>query len=91
MDQALREYIASLKEANLPDSQKLLQEGREIGRKIKVPRTRFLETHGCKSYQEYRKKRLAQGKQTWQILLGLATLEEELDAIEKIYEFPFSP
>lgn len=87
MDQALKEYIVSLKEEHLPDSARLLREGIEIGKKIKVPRTRFLEEKGCRTYMEYRKKRLAQGKQTWQILLGLATLEEELDAIEKTYEF----
>ena len=87
MDQALKEYIQSLIPAQLPDGRALLAEGVELGKTIHVPRTKFLEKHGCKSYAAYRRQRLAEGKQTWQILLGLATLEEELDGIRKIYEF----
>lgn len=87
MDQALKEYIQSLIPSNFPDGRMLLQEGIKLGQNIEVPRSLFLQKHGCKSYLEYRKKRLAEGKQTWQILLGLATLEDELDGIRKIYEF----
>jgi len=87
MDDALREYIQSLIPRDFPDGNELLREGRELGKKIHVPRTKFLEKHGCKSYLEYRKKRLAEGKMTWQVLLGLATLEDEIEAIKKIDEF----
>lgn len=87
MDQALKEYIQSLIPQGFPDGRTVLQEGVELGRQIEVPRSMFLEKHGCKSYAEYRRKRLAEGKQTWQILLGLATLEDELNGIRKIYEF----
>ncbi|MBR5470922.1 MAG: cobalamin B12-binding domain-containing protein [Oscillibacter sp.] len=87
MDQALKEHIQSLIPTDFPDGRTLLQEGVELGHKIQVPRTKFLEKHQCRTYLEYRKKRLAEGKQTWQLLLGLATLEDELDAIRKIHEF----
>lgn len=87
MDAVLKEYIQSLLPVGFPDGRKILQEGVELGKTIQVPRTRFLEKHGCKTYLEYRKKRLAQGKQTWQILLGLATLEDELDAIRQVDAF----
>lgn len=87
MNESLREYIQSLLPANLPDGRKLLEEGRALGKTIQVPRTPFLEKHGCKSYLEYRKKRLAEGKQTWQLLLGLATLEDEIAGIKEIDAF----
>ena len=87
MDESLREYIQSLLPANLPDGRKLVEEGRAMGRTIQVPRTPFLEKHGCRTYLEYRKKRLAEGKQTWQLLVGLATLEDEIAAIKEIDAF----
>ena len=87
MDESLKEYIRSLIPQDFPDGRELLREGREIGKTIQVPRTKFLEKHGCKSYLEYRKKRLAEGKMTWQLLIGLATLEDEIEAIRKIDEF----
>lgn len=87
MDEQLKEYIQSLIPEGFPDGREILREGVEMGKNITVPRSRFLEKHGCKSYLEYRRQRLKEGKQTWQILLGLATLEDELDGIRKIYEF----
>lgn len=87
MDEQLREYIKSLIPENFPDGRELLKEGREMGPTINVPRTPFLQKHGCKTYLEYRKKRLAEGKQTWQLLIGLATLEDELNAIRAIDAF----
>lgn len=87
MEESLLEYIRSLIPQGMPDGRKLLEEGREMGKTIQVPRTKFLEKHGCKSYLEYRKKRLAEGKMTWQLLVGLATLDDEIDAIRKIDAF----
>lgn len=87
MDAALKEYLKSLIPVGFPDGRELLKEGIALGKNVKVPRNKFLEKNGCSNYLEYRKKRLAEGKQTWQLLLGLATLEEELEAIKKVDEF----
>lgn len=87
MDTAQKEYLKSLIPVGFPDGRQMLREGIELGRNVSVPRTRFLERNGCANYLEYRKKRLAEGKQTWQLLLGLATLEEQIEAIRKIDEF----
>lgn len=84
MDQMLLEYIRSLIPKDFPDGRKVLQEGIEMGHKIKVSRTKFLEKTGARTYYEYRKQRLAEGKQTWQILIGLATLEDEIEALKKL-------
>ena len=86
-NQATLEYIQSLIAHDYPSGMELLREGIEIGNSITVPRTPFLEKVGCRTYLEYRKKRLAEGKQTWQLLLGLSSLEDEISAIRKIHEF----
>ena len=70
MDQMLLEYIRSLIPKNFPDGREVLKEGIKMGQDIKVPRTKFLEKTGARTYYEYRKQRLAEGKQTWQILIG---------------------
>lgn len=87
MDQELKEYIQSLKPEGFPDGNKLVQEGREMAKDIEWKKSRFLKETGFKSHLEYRKKNLAEGKQTYQLLVGLSTLDEEIDAIKKIDEF----
>ncbi len=87
MNQELKEYIQSLILEGFPDGNKLVQEGREMARDIKIGESRFLKETGFKSHLDYRKKNLAEGKQTYQLLVGLSTLEEELDAIKQIDEF----
>lgn len=87
MDQATREYIASLKPKGFPDGKTLVREGFEMAKDIPWNKSRFLKEYGYESHLEYRKKNLAEGKQTYQLLMGLSTLEEELDGIKKIDEF----
>ena len=87
MDQELKEYIQSLIPKNFPDGNKLVQEGREMAKDIEWKKSRFLEEYGFESHLEYRKKNLEEGKQTYQLLVGLSTLEEELDAIKEIDAF----
>ena len=87
MDQELKEYIQSLIPQGFPDGKKLVQEGREMAKDIKWKKSRFLEEYGFDSHLQYRKRNLAEGKQTYQLLVGLSTLEEELDAIKEMDAF----
>jgi len=50
-------------------------------------KSRFLRETGYESHLAYRKENLKKGKQTYQLLMGLSTLDEELDGIRKIDEF----
>ena len=86
-NQELTEYIASLVPHGFPDGRCLVAEGREMARDIPWNRSRFLEENGFESHLAYRRENLRNGKQTYQLLMGLSTLEEELDAIERIGEF----
>ena len=87
MDQGLKEYIQSLIPEGFPDGKELVEEGRKMAPDIKWNKSRFLKETGYKSHLDYRKENLKNGKQTYQLLVGLSSLEEELDAIKKIDEF----
>lgn len=87
MNDAAREYLSSLLPEGLPDGRKFVQEGIELGKTLELGKSKFLESSGYKTYLEYKKDCSKKGKIVWQILLGLATLEEELDAIKEIYNF----
>jgi hypothetical protein len=87
MDHKMKQYIQSLKPADIPDWKALLQEGLELGKATPTGKSRFIEESKYESYDEYKKECAREGKIVWQILLGLATLDEQLSAIRQIYEF----
>jgi methylmalonyl-CoA mutase cobalamin-binding subunit len=87
LDQSIIEYIQSLIPRDFPDGRVLLKEGLEIGKSITVEPNLFLKKYGYKNYLEYRKDCASKGKIVWQLLVGLSTLEEELEAIKKLDEF----
>lgn len=71
----------------MPSGESVLEEGREIGRKIKMKRSLFLEKNGYDTYEDYVRENIRKGKITWEIFMGLATLEEQKEAIKAAYEF----
>lgn len=87
MDQALKEYIASLIPDGFPDGREMVREGVEMAKDIPWNKSLFLRENGFESHLAYRKENLKNGKQTYQLLMGLSTLEEELEGIKKIDEF----
>ena len=87
MNQELKEYIQSLIPKNFPDGNELVKEGREMAKDLEWKKSRFMEEYGYDTHLQYRKEALAKGKTTYQLLMGLSTLEEELDAIKEIDAF----
>jgi methylmalonyl-CoA mutase cobalamin-binding subunit len=87
MNEELSEYIRSLIPVGFPNGRDLVEEGRQMAQDIPWNRSRFLKENGYRSHLEYRKKNLADGKQTYQLLMGLSTLDEEIDGIRKVGEF----
>lgn len=80
-------YVHSLKPVDMPSGESVLEEGREIGRKIEMKRSAFLEKNGYETYEDYIQDNIRKGEITWEIFMGLATLAEQKEAIEKAYEF----
>lgn len=87
MDAQLVKHISSLIPVDYPDGLELLEEGKQIGASLNVPRNKFLKRFGYESYLDYRKENTRNGKMTWQLLLGLSSLDEQLDAIKALEEF----
>ena len=84
MDAATIEYIRSLKPAPHADGRALVRKGMEIGRSFEAPLTWY---EGYRNHMEFKKACQREGKIYWTLLMGLATMEDELAAVKKIYEF----
>ena len=84
MDAATIEYIRSLKPASHADGRALVRKGMEIGRSFEAPPTWY---EGYRNHMEFKKACQREGKIYWTLLRGLATMEDELAAVKKIYEF----
>jgi len=87
MDESVVEYIKKLLPEDVPNGRDLVNEGREIGRNLTIERNGFLKKHGYRSYLDYRKSCVSEDRIVWQLLLGLSTLEEELDALRRLDDF----
>jgi hypothetical protein len=87
MNRATLFYLKSIKPPNHPDGRTVLREGIKLGQSIETGKSRFSRETGYSSYLEYKKKCMAEGKITWNILIGLASLEEQVEAIGKLHEF----
>ncbi len=83
------EYIRNLKPDSHKDGRELVKEGIRIGNSFEAGRSRFItESNGKYScHMDFKKECMREGKINWNILLGLATLEEQIEGIKKIYAF----
>ena len=75
MDAATIEYIRSLKPASHADGRALVRKGMEIGRSFEAPPTWY---EGYRNHMEFKKACQREGKIYWTLLMGLATMEDEL-------------
>lgn len=88
MNEVNLDYIRHLKPAPHRPGKELLQEGIELGQTIKAGRSGFIRSQQkYANHMEYKKDLARQGKIYFNILLGLATLEEQIEAIKEIYAF----
>lgn len=84
MDGATIEYIRSLKPEPHIDGRELVKRGLEIGNGFEAPLTWY---KGYKNHMEFKKACQREGKIYWTLLMGLATMDDEIAAVKKIYEF----
>jgi methylmalonyl-CoA mutase cobalamin-binding subunit len=87
MNRGMLEYIKSIRPNPHQKGKELLLEGIKIGKSLKAGKSRFARESNYSSYLEYKKDCMKNGKICWNILMGLATLEEQVDATKKLYEF----
>lgn len=84
MKQSNIEYLRSLKPAPHVSGKELLREGIEMGKSIRAKGSHYKE---FANHIEYKKSLQKKGEIYWTILLGLATLDEQIEAIKQIDEF----
>jgi hypothetical protein len=87
MDNEKLDYLRSLKPAPHRDGREVLKEGIEFGNSFQSGTSRFIRESGYKSFLEYKKQLIKEGKIYMNFLPGLATLDEQIDGIKKTYEF----
>ncbi|MCG8483238.1 MAG: cobalamin-dependent protein [Clostridia bacterium] len=87
MNSTMLEYIKGLKPETHLDGRELVKEGISIGRTIKAGKSRFIRESKYSNFLEYKKECTVKGKIYFNMLLGLATLEEQVEAIKEVYEF----
>ena len=80
------DYVSLNKPAAHIDGRTALTHGVELGRQIVCRRSRFLEESGCRSYLDYKKKKMKDGRILWNILLGLATLNDQIEGSKRLYQ-----
>ena len=87
MDKNKLLYLKSIKPDPHRNGNEILKEGIKLGKTIKAGKSRFARESGFSSYLEYKKDCMKKGKITWNILMGLASLEEQVEATKRLYEF----
>jgi len=89
MNSAVVEYISSLKPEPHENGNDLVKKGLEIGNTFQAGRSRFVrESNGKYScHMDYKKECQREGKIDWNILLGLATLDDQIEGIKELYDF----
>lgn len=87
MDTKTLEYIKGIKPEAHVNGMDLVREGIKIGNSFAAGRSRFvIESGGRYScHMDYKKECMAEGKIVWDLLIGLATLEEECSAITELH------
>ena len=81
------EYMKTLKPEAHRDGRELLKEGIEMGKTIEAGKSRFDRERGYKSFLEYKKQLTKEGKIFWNILIGLASVDEQVEGIKKLWDF----
>ena len=88
MDANALHYLKNLKPKPHVHGNEMVREGIEMGRAIDVPKSSFIaQSDKYENHMQYKLDLAKQGKIYWNILLGLATLEEQVEAIKEIYKF----
>ncbi len=87
MDKNKLAYLKSLRPGPHRNGNEILKDGIKLGKTIKAGKSRFARESGYSSYLDYKKDCMKKGKITWNILMGLASLEEQVEATRELFEF----
>jgi len=72
---------------DLPLGAHLLEEGALLGSGIKAGRSAFCRERGITSEIEWKQSRMASGEIEWSMIMGLASIEEQLEGLQYLHNF----
>lgn len=77
----------SILPGNLPDGRALLELGRSLGERTPVGVSAFCREMGVRSEAEYKLKKAQNGEITWSMIMGLSSVEEQIEGIKYLHDF----
>lgn len=80
-------YLKSLIPEMEMTGKALVEEGRKIGNELTAGKSRFCQERGYDNHVQYRMEMAEKGEIVFILVVGRATLEEQIEAIKTIYEF----
>lgn len=80
-------YLKSLIPKMDITGEELLKNGREMGNSITAGKSRFCLERGYDNHVQYRKEMAKNGEVVFILVVGRATLDEQIEALKSIYEF----
>jgi methylmalonyl-CoA mutase cobalamin-binding subunit len=73
--------------ADLPSGVALVEDGLALGARVEAGRSAFCERRGVSSEVEFKRSRIAAGELQWSMIMGLASLEEQIEALGFLQRF----
>ena len=71
----------------LPTGAALVEEGLALGASIDAGVSAFCSAHGVRSEVDYKRSKMAAGELQWSMIMGLASLDEQVEALEFLHRF----
>lgn len=73
--------------AELPSGAALVEEGLALGAGIQSGVSAFCSAHGVRSEVDYKRSKIGASELQWSMIMGLASLEEQIDGLEFLHRF----
>ena len=71
---------------DLPDGRALIEEGRRMGSDVELGRSAFCVSNGLANEAQHKMRRAASGELTWSMIMGLGSIEEQLEGLRYLHE-----
>jgi len=72
---------------DLPKGEEVVEEGRKLGRAIELGRTAWCQEKNVRCDGDYKQMCAEEGRITWQMVMGLSSVDEEVEALKYLYRW----
>jgi len=71
----------------IPKGKEIVQEGRNLGKTIELGRSAFCREKNIRCEGDYKQMCAEKGHITWQMIMGLSSVDEQVEALKYLYEW----